>query len=348
MISLEASRSFSDEALHSFLAEKTAAAKKIHPSYAKFFKEITRVAEAGGKRLRPHLVFLGYGAYTQQIARVAAAYEFIHLAFLVFDDIIDRDDMRRGQPTIHKEYIDTHYRTVKNEADKRHFATSAAVLAGGTLISSAYELIGEAELSKKDYEIATKLLATGVFEVAGGELLDTEASFLHGSYDPLVVYRYKTASYSVIAPLLTGASLSPAKYSQKTLGQLRDFATNLGIAYQIQDDILGVFGDESITGKSATGDLREGKQTLLIDLFKKAANSEQLQFFEQSFGNSAATDAQLLKLKELLKSSGALAAAQAEETRYKGQALAAIADLSDATLRDNLLALARSLTDRKA
>lgn len=337
-----------NKALVDFLAQKRGAAEHIHPSYKRLLDEVERVVFAGGKRLRPHLIFLGYGGYNDTIAKVAAAHEMLHIATLMHDDIIDRDDIRHNAPTIHHAYEIAHYEGLElDPADRRHFSMSAAILAGDLLISSAYALLGQAGLNEEDHRKAVHFISTGVFEVIGGELLDTEAPFLTGDFDPMTVYRYKTAGYSFIAPLLTGAALSH-RYSENEMEDLREYATSLGIAFQIQDDTLGVFGESEATGKSTTGDLREGKQTLLIAEFKRRANEEQLSFFKQTFGQSNATDEDLLRLKEMLKESGALQAALATEKSHTNKAAAAAQRINNEELQQNLLGLIDKLNGRNA
>ena len=348
MISLEKSQQQVNETLSAFLEEKKAAAVAIHPSYGRLYTEIERVVFAGGKRLRPHLVFLGYGSYDASIAKVAAAHELFHIALLIHDDIIDRDTLRHGQATIHHNYDIVHYAPfIDDDKDRHHFSTSAALLAGDLLISSAYELIREAELDTAQYQQATKLLNTAVFEVAAGELLDTEAPFMPDSYTPILVYRYKTTGYSFIAPILTGATLI-GNNSEEDLQRLRDYATNLGIAYQIKDDCLGVFGETTKTGKSTFGDLREGKQTILIAEFKKEATPEQIEKFNASFGRPNVTDDELSELKEIIRSSGALDATMAIGRDYAENAVNAARAIENESLRQNLLELTQFLSKRSA
>ncbi len=346
MISLEKSQQIVNETLSTFLNEKKATAVSIHSSYGRLYTEIERVVFAGGKRLRPHLVFLGYGSYDDAIAKVAAAHELLHAALLIHDDIIDRDTLRHGQATIHHNYDIVHYAPfIDNDKDRHHFSTSAALLAGDLLISSAYELIRLAQLDTQQYQKATQLLNTAVFEVAAGELLDTEAPFIPDTYAPVLVYRYKTTGYSFIAPLLTGASLANTN-SEADLEHLREYATNLGIAYQIKDDCLGVFGETNQTGKSTFGDLREGKQTILISEFKKAATPEQLEAFAASFGKPTANDEALSAIKDIIRDSGALDATLTVGHEYAERAIHAARAIENENLRQNLLELTQFLSKR--
>lgn len=348
MVDLAMSKETVDTTLADFLQLKKRAAADIHPSYARLLDEIERVVFSGGKRLRPHLVFLGYGAYDETIAAVAAAHELLHTALLAHDDLIDRDDFRHGQPTIHAAYTTFYAHDLPDSHERRHFSRSAALLAGDLLISLAYELLASVDISREKHRAITSLLSTGMFEVIGGELLDTEAAFISASVDPLTIYRYKTASYSLIAPLLTGATLSHHDYSETSLKALREFATHAGIAYQIRDDILGVFGKSKETGKSTTSDLREGKRTLLMSTFTARASAEDMDLFSRTFGNAAASDDQFDTLKTVLRTSGALSATEAAVTNHTEQALDSLAKCHNPELINQLTALADTLITRNA
>lgn len=348
VVSLAHSQKIVNDVLASFLHQQRTAAQSIHPSYERLYAEIERVVFAGGKRLRPHLVFVGYGSYDDSIAKVAAAHELLHVALLVHDDIIDRDITRHGQATIHHQYESVHYAPhLSDETDRRHFSTSAALLAGDLLISSAYELIRQAKLNEDGYQKATQFLSTGIFEVAGGELLDTEAPFVPEGYPPILVYRYKTTGYSFISPLLTGAALSDAN-TLEDVEFLREYATKLGIAYQIKDDYLGVFGETETTGKSTFGDLREGKQTALIEKFRERASPAQQELFENVFGNAESSDESLSLLKRAIEDSGALAETTRLEHDYIDGALKAAEQIQNPELRENLTQLITVLNIRKS
>lgn len=348
MLSLATSKHTVEAVLHEFIGSKRVAANAIHPSYGRLLQEIERVVFSGGKRLRPHLVFLGYGSYDASISHVAAAHELLHAALLVHDDIIDRDDTRHNQATIHHAY-DTHYNPhLKNESEREHFSKSTALLAGDILLSFAHELLAGANLAEEHHQKTVQLIAQGMFEVVGGELLDTEAVFIPETYDPLVVYRYKTAGYSIIAPLLTGAHLSPQHYDTEVLDALYRYAEAIGISYQIQDDILGVFGENDTTGKSTVSDLREGKQTLLISNFKAVASFEHTTLFDEVFGSTESSKEQLVALKSAIQASGARELTEKTAANYMKQALVHLNLLPDSELKASLLELTETLIGRKS
>lgn len=255
---------------------------------------------AGGKRIRPHLTIVGYGSADDRIIPVAAAQELIHIAMLMHDDIIDQDDMRHGIANINGRYS-THYREYVSPQRAMHYANSAGILAGDCMLSEAYQVISS---SSFDASVTRKLinqLHLSIFEVIGGELLDVEASFVQGvDFDPLKIYRYKTASYSFIGPLISGAYC--AGTDEREVEKLRTFATNLGIAFQIQDDLLGVFGDEQETGMSSLSDLREGKETLLVRFHRQLMDEEMRERFME-FGNENTSLSALASIRNDMRES---------------------------------------------
>ncbi len=144
----------------------------------------------------------------------------------------------------------------------------------------------------------------GIFEVAGGELLDVESTFRkNGDISALKIACHKTASYSFVLPMLVGATMAEA--SEKRLLALRTFAESLGIAYQLKDDLLGIFGAEAETGKSTKSDIREGKHTYMVECFIELATKTQRIQFDSIFKKNKLTIAECNQFKTLLLESGA-------------------------------------------
>jgi geranylgeranyl diphosphate synthase type II len=158
---------------------------------------------------------------------------------LIHDDIIDRDDISYGVRNISGSYLD-HYETlVPDTNERRHFARSAAILAGDLLLSDAYRLIAQLQVPASAILAAQSLLNEAIYSVVGGELLDTEAAFKKlASAHPEIIATYKTAGYSFVMPLLIGATIAGAPAEDLTI--LRHLGTKVGIAYQMRDDYLGV------------------------------------------------------------------------------------------------------------
>lgn len=296
--------------LAAFAREKLRAAAGIGPSYHDLWQAIEALLGIGGKRFRPYVTLLSYGLFVRADERIdilpaAASQELLHLALLIHDDIIDRDTMRYGIPNVVGRYDALYAPFFPDDSpEKRHFSNSAAILAGDVLISSAYELLLRTPASPDRIQAATGSLTKAVFDVAGGELIDTETAFRSkGRGEALIVAKHKTASYSFVGPLTMGAILAGAE--QKVIDALARFGNELGIAYQLQDDLLGVFGNEAITGKSTSSDIREGKYTYLVEQFYERADESQRQQFERSFHRTDASNDDVAQARELLISTGA-------------------------------------------
>ena len=323
--------------------EEIAKARKIHPSYVRLWDHLKTIGMGGGKRLRPRLLLQVAGVLDERAVRVAVAHELLHIATLIHDDIIDSDDIRHGKKNLVGLYKDI-YLEAEGRADIPHFARSAALVAGDLLLSYAHRLIAASGFDAELTATLQGLLYRSVFEVIGGQLMDTEAPFMNDYYDPLTVYKYKTASYSFVGPILSGAVI--AGLGPETTAALEAYANALGIAFQLRDDDLGVFGDSALTGKSTSQDLREGKKTKLIELFKEQANETEQAAFMASFGLHAASDDAVQAMRELIVASGTRAAHDALIDDYLRKALGAIHSI-DKPLQDWLISFAHQNADRK-
>lgn len=262
--SIEEIRSAVNTVLEDWFTEQQSHAEPISPLYAELWQTMLELSQAGGKRIRPYLTVLSYQAFggtdTERLLPVAAAQELLHLGLLVHDDIIDRDDLRYGQANITGVYKQR-FAAKTNEAE--HYAMSSALLAGDLLISGSYQLALQANLQPDIATSVTQLLGNAIFDVAGGEFLDTIAVFSAiEDFDSLHIADFKTASYSFITPLLIGATVAKADKQAQEL--LRQLGKMLGVAYQLSDDLLGTFGDPQRTGKPVDSDILEKKRTYLL------------------------------------------------------------------------------------
>lgn len=305
------SKEMVDAFLQPIINIKVNEARAIDPAYGTLWQAVQALYSAGGKRLRSYMTLIIFEAYSDQplesILPTAAAQELLHLAMLIHDDIIDRDFVRYGVKNVAAQYLD-HYQTLlATPRDHEHFAQSSAMLAGDLLISEAFILIAETQANPSAVLSAQRLLSKAIFQVIGGELLDTEATFRGiGAAHPLVIAEQKTASYSFMTPFLMGATLAEAPQQQRDLLQV--LGQKVGIAYQLRDDVIGIFGNEKHTGKSTDGDIREGKRTILIDEFYRRATNDQRKQFERFFGNPTASNDEVQTLRQLLIKTGAKAA----------------------------------------
>lgn len=337
-----------------FFEQSIKEAHQISPSYERLWRGLHTLISSGGKRLRPQMTLLAYAAFggedPQSILPVAAAQELLHFSLLIHDDIIDRDDIRYGVANITGQYKSTYAPFVNNDdgASLTHYANSAAILAGDLMLSGAHQLIASSHLPAHAIASAQHTLSRGIFEVAGGELLDTELSFMpYKNGDAILVARYKTAGYSFIAPLLTGAQLANA--TEEQCNALRECAVALGIAYQLTDDLLGVFGNQELTGKSTSSDITEGKRTYMVEVALDALAPSDMELFLQGFGNQKATEEQIATVRQLFESSGAKRKTEEKINNYIETAIHNLDSLGfPPSHHQGLLELIEKLTSRNS
>jgi len=298
-----------DETIDTYFLRNIDDAAQISGYYEQLWRDMHVLIKSGGKRLRPRMTLRAYAAFggkeSASVVSIATSQELLHMSLLIHDDVIDRDYVRYGVDNIAGKYFKAHYAHVADESSRMHYASSAAILAGDLLISGSYRMIAESSASAEAIASVMAIHGRSIFDVAGGELIDTESAFRElGEVDARTVALYKTASYTFVSPLTIGATLASA--SQDTLDKLGRFAQSLGVAYQLRDDVIGIFGDERTTGKPTISDIREGKHTYMVEEFYALATSEQKKRFEQHFGDQAVTQEQADEIKSILIESGAL------------------------------------------
>ena len=334
--------SINDE-LKKIFDEEIEKSKSIHPSYERLWRSLESIALGGGKRLRPRLLLQVAGRTDTSAVNAAVAHELLHIATLIHDDIVDNDDVRHGKKNLVGLYKDF-YRDASDNVDSAHFARGAALIGGDLLLSYSHRLITKSGFSLETTLQLQELLYRSVFEVIGGQIMDTEAPFMDEYYEPITIYKYKTASYSFVGPILSGATI--AGLDKSTMDALEEYGNALGIAFQLRDDDLGVFGDSSATGKSTSQDLREGKKTKLVELFKERADHTELTSFMESFGSRSASDESIQVLRDMLISSGTRSSHDELIEAYLQRSLEAISDIEE-PLRSWLTAFAHQNADRK-
>jgi geranylgeranyl diphosphate synthase type II len=325
LVTLEQVRHDVDAILARFFDEHLLAATDVDPSYEKLWATMQRMYRAGGKRIRPYLVMLAYegagGTEAAGVMRVAAGVELLHMAMLIHDDIIDRDYTRHGQQNI----AGTYKKTYHAAPHTTHYAHGAALLAGDLALSGAYQLILSSSLPAGQRVLAGQLLSQTIFTVTGGQLLDMEGVMQPvTSVNSLKIAALKTASYSFVSPLTVGARLAGAE--QSVLLALTRYGEALGVAFQLADDILGLFGDEAVTGKSSKSDIAEGKPTYMMQ--RALALSDELVRTELSaiLGSKNLTDANVHWTREVVIATGAKREAEQLIETYAATALQAIAN----------------------
>ncbi|ANJ27288.1 polyprenyl synthetase family protein [Agromyces aureus] len=298
--------------LGTLFADARRRAGDLDPHYAALWTSLAKQS-SGGKRIRPQLVRMAYrglgGTDATLATRVAVAFELLHTAFIIHDDVIDRDSVRRGDPNISARFA---ARAIRNGTDERTseiWGETAAVLAGDLALSLAHRELALLPVDTKRRERLLDILDRAVFVSAAGELADVVNA---GAAEPtsmprvLSTLEQKTAVYSFECPLSAGAVLAGAP--EPSIAALERFGRFIGIAFQITDDVLGVFGDPAVTGKSAASDLREGKRTALI---AHAATTSEWPRIAAGLGDPALDDAEADELREALRDCGALDTAMA-------------------------------------
>ena len=339
-----------NEVINGFFERSIDYATKIDPSYRYLWESLYGLIRSGGKKLRPKMVIKAYEAFggddVKKIVPVAAAHELLHFCLLIHDDVIDRDYVRYGVANIAGVYKIAYSQYVASPDDQTHYAHSAAILGGDLMLSGAHQLIASSNLTDEDKMLAQGYLAQSTFEVAGGELLDTELSFApYDNGDALKVAKYKTASYSFVSPLMTGASLANISDDQKIT--LHSYASSLGIAYQLVDDLLGIFGDEEQTGKSTSSDIVEGKRTYTIEAAMERLSDGDKAMFLTSFGNPQASAMEVETVKQLIEKSGAKEETERKIHEYAAEAERSLDDLAlPAKHHDAFKAFITNVTER--
>lgn len=254
------------DALSTFLAEQTAALGDVACDLAPLTDELAAYV-AGGKRLRPAFCYWAYrgrgGADGEEIVRAAASLELLQACALLHDDLMDASDTRRGRPAAHRVFAALHTaRGWAGEADR--FGASATILLGDLVLSWCEELLTRCGLPADVVDAGRPAFDRMRSEVVAGQYLDLleQARAVPSVEGALRVITYKTVRYTVLGPLQLGAALagSPAGWDAASYG------TPLGEAFQLRDDLLGVYGDPAVTGKPAGDDLREGKHSVLVAL----------------------------------------------------------------------------------
>ncbi len=282
----------------------------------------------GGKRFRPRMVMAAYqalgGTDVEAAANVGAAFELLHTALIVHDDVIDHDFTRRGLPNISGTYRDQALANNRPLRIAEHSGISAAVIAGDLALFNSYRLIDRSGVADQTRSRLLEIMDDALFASAAGELIDVDFS-MGGDVprvdDILTMERLKTAVYSFECPLQAGAVLAGA--SEQVVATLGEFGREIGIAYQIVDDLLGIFGTEAQTGKTTLGDLREGKRTVMIAY---ANSSKDWADVQHLFGDESLSDEDAERLRAVLTSCGARSFAEGLARYYGNRALARLAE----------------------
>ena len=316
-----------DRKLADFFAKKLLEMKNVGYSAQDAVKSIRDLTLAGGKRVRASFMYHGYrsagGKELAKISEAAMSIELINIFLLIHDDIIDRDDMRHGVETIHKKYERLAKKFYK-KVDPVHFGESIALVAGDMAAAFGNEIIFNSKFSPENKQKALLKLQEIVVNTVSGEILDVmlEAKGRATEKEILEVHRNKTAKYTVEGPLHLGALLAGTEVDQ--LDVLTSYAIPVGIAFQLQDDILGAFGNEKKLGKPVCSDLREGKQTLLVAKALEFGNKLERKTIQDLLGKKDASQKEINLFREIVKNTGSLKYSQDLAKKYVAEGKGAI------------------------
>jgi geranylgeranyl diphosphate synthase, type I len=315
----------------------------------------------GGKRLRPAFAYWGWRSVSSnptdraedigaQVLLLFSALELLHASALIHDDVIDCSATRRGRPTTHIRFAALHRdRGWRGPADQ--FGISAAILLGDLALAWADDMVAGVDLAPDARNRVRRVWADIRTELLGGQYLDivAEASAAESIASAMTVNTYKTASYTVSRPLQLGVAAAADRPDVHAL--FHEVGTDLGVAFQLRDDVLGVFGDPVVTGKPSGDDLRSGKRTVLLATAVELADKSDAaaaKLLRASIGTNL-SDAQVRELCGAIERVGALAAAEDQIEALTRRALATLADAPiHASAKAGLSELAKLAANRSA
>ncbi len=343
------------EQLRRYLRDRRAQTAYIGGDYDSLVAALEDFVLTGGKRLRPAFAYWGWRAVASgypdpDVLLLFSALELLHACALVHDDVIDDSSTRRGKPTAHVGFAALH-RERRWRGSPERFGASAAILLGDLALAWADDIVFGLSLPPDAQRRIHRVWGEIRTEVLGGQYLDivAEASAAESIASAMNVDTFKTACYTVARPLQLGVAAAADRPDVQAA--FKEFGTDLGVAFQLRDDVLGVFGDPAVTGKPSGDDLRSGKRTVLLaEAVELADKSDPLgaNLLRSSVG-ARLTDAQVGELRDVIKAVGALAAAERRIAGLTERALATLAATPiNAAAKAGLAELAKMATNRSA
>lgn len=282
---------------------------RIDKDMAGALSHVKKIVMAGGKRARPAFMYYGYlatgGKKKKEILQASVGIELIHMYFLIHDDIIDNDEKRHGIITTHNHYKNIGKNLLKN-TNPEHFGASLAIIIGDTICALGNKIIADSRFDAKFIIKALSKLQNIIEMTVIGEANDVyiENRGKATVKEILKMYEYKTGKYSFEGPLHLGAILAGA--DNNFLKKLSNYAIPAGVAFQIQDDILGVIGDESKTGKAVGSDVRQGKYTILVAKAFEKSDAKQKNILKNTLGKKDLTKKDLENFRDVIMETGSL------------------------------------------
>lgn len=320
----------------------------LDPDLALPMREIRRLTLSGGKRLRPAFAYWAFVAHggepsNNRIIEVGSAVELLHGFALFHDDIMDGADSRRGVPTTHVTLAQQHA-SEKWAGESRRFGEGAAILIGDLAFVMSDELFGEVSSDVRSMWHELRL------ELNVGQYLDMLGSARHERRREVAdrICRYKSGKYTVERPLHIGALMAAPVDVSATVEALSRIGLPLGDAFQMRDDVLGVFGDSAVTGKPVGNDLREGKPTPLLARAFELANESQKEILSMVGQPDLSVD-DVARIQTVIAECGALAGMESLIDELRDTSIESInASIPPGEAREALISLAVYVTERSA
>jgi geranylgeranyl diphosphate synthase type I len=293
--------------LKDFLTKQSEYFTAIAPELKPAATSLTAFVINGGKRFRPLFAAVGAMGAGSQLSdaeiRAFASLELLQACALVHDDLMDASDTRRGEPAIHKLFEKMH-ESEKYQGKATQFGLSASVLIGDLALIWSDQMLNSSGIKNESLLAALSVHDEMRVELIAGQYLDV---FEQARGTQSVIARYKSAKYTIERPLHLGAAIAipdAAKRAQ-IISIYSEFGLPLGEAFQLRDDLLGVFGDPKVTGKPAGDDLREGKRTVLMAMTHDRISGPAEAEFLKEFGNHDISESAIARLQEIIAETGA-------------------------------------------
>ena len=297
-----------NERLGLFFDEQIEEASKISDYTRDVVANIKEYTLRGGKRLRPIFLIYGYKCLIEDdnidaIIEASISIELMQSYLLIHDDIMDEDELRRGKPTFHIEYKNI-CAALFGEGEARKFGENMAILAGDLLEAYGMDVLTNSRFKEEYVKRALRKYTEIVKNVGYGQILDimSEKKKAITEAEILLIHKLKTASYTIENPLQIGAILAGAVEADLTV--MSNYGLPLGLAFQIQDDILGLFGTEEKIGKPVGSDIREGKKTLLILHALSNCSEKEKGIITSAMGNAEVTMAEIDTIRDIVRETG--------------------------------------------
>lgn len=327
-LELPALRDSINAALSAFIAADNHYLTEIGPELEPVASALKGFLLVSGKRFRPLFASIGYlgtgATLTPHHLTALSSVELIHVCALIHDDIMDASDTRRGAPSIHRHFEAMH-RSQEYVGSAEQFGTASAILLGDLALVWASKMLHESKIPTDQIIASLPVFDEMEVELMAGQYLDIHEQAL-GSESverSLKVARYKSGKYSIERPLHFGAAIANTN-PERFYPIYSAYGLPLGEAFQLRDDLLGVFGDSAQTGKPAGDDLREGKRTVLMALAGERANQSQRSTLKELFGKPDLTLDEIETIRKVIINTGAHDHLEGLITKLTQEAVAAI------------------------